>query len=112
MRETLEACLATVHAHMSKHGDVYMSPDPAVFTMPPTLDTGLEIMVESTMVPGLKWTDVANMLDGTIQVMILQRALFREARIELYDEPSGLKMGIADLHKSSKITSADPADLD
>ena len=110
MRETLEACLSTVHAAMSKHGDVYMFPDPSVFSMAPTLYTGLEIMVQSTMVPGLKWTDVANMLHGMIQVMILQRALYREAHVELYDEPSGARMGIADLYRSPEITLADPAD--
>ena len=112
MQETLETCLATVQARMSKHGNVFMSPDPTVFTMPPTLDTGLEITVESTMVPGLMWTDVANMIHGTLEVMIFQRALYRESRVELYDEPSGLKMGIADLHRSPRITSADLVDQD
>ena len=106
MQETLETCLATVQARMSKHGNVYMSPDPTVFTMPPKVDTGLEITVESTMVPGLLWTDVVNMIHGTLEAMIFQRALFREARVELYDEPSHMKMGRADLHRSSKITSS------
>ena len=112
MQETLETCLATVQARMSKHGNVYMYPDPTVFTMPPKVDTGLEIAVESTMVPGLMWTDVATMIHGTIEAMIFQRALYREARVILYDEPSGQKMGIADLRRSSKITSADLVDID
>ena len=112
MQETLETCLATVHARMSKHGNVFMSPDPTVFTMPPTLNTGLEIMVESTMVPGLLWTDVATMIHGTIQAMIFQRALYREARVELHDEPSGQRMGVAELYKSRKANLAIPADLD
>lgn len=112
MQETLETCLATVHARMSKHGNVFMSPDPTVFTMPPKVDTGLEIMVESTMVPGLLWTDVVNMLHGTLEAMIFQRALYREVRVELYDEPSRTKMGIAELHKSSRTTSANFIDLD
>ena len=111
MQETLETCLATVHARMSKHGNVFMSPDPTVFTMPPKVETGLEIMVESTMVPGLLWTDVASMIHGTLEAMIFERALYREAHVELHDEPSGLKMGIAQLYKPSKATLALPADL-
>ena len=106
MQETLETCLATVHARIAKHGNVFMSPDPNVFTMPPKVDTGLEITVESTMVPGLLWADVADMIHGTLEVMIFQRALYEEAHVELYDEPTGIKMGIADLHRSSKITSS------
>ena len=106
MQETLETCLATVHARISKHGNVFMSPDPTVFTPPPKVDTGLEITVESTMVPGLLWSDVANMIHGTLEAMIFDRALYKEARVELYDGPTRVKMGIADLHRSSKGTSS------
>ncbi|KAM0803733.1 hypothetical protein BDR22DRAFT_886562 [Usnea florida] len=111
MLETLSTCLATVQARISKYGNVFMSPDPNVFF--PKVDTGLEITVESTMVPGLLWSDVANMIHGTLVAMIFDRALYRAAQVELYDEPTRIKMGIADLHKSSqRPLQAGPVDLD
>ena len=102
MRNTLEACFSAAHTAMSKHGDVYMFPDPYVFRMPPALYTGLEITAYSIMVPGLKWIDLANALQGIEQAM-WQRAVYKEAHVEMYDEPSGLQMGIVDLHRSSTI---------
>lgn len=102
MRSTLEACLLAVHAARFKHGDVYMFPDPYVFETPPALSTGLEISAYSTMVPGLKWIDLTNMLLGVEQAMY-QRALYKEAHVKMYDEPSGLWMGVADLYKTSAI---------
>ena len=95
---------------MDKHGDVYMFPDPLVFTMPPKLYTGLEISARSTAVPGLKFADFANVLSGLEQVM-LDRALYREAHVKIYDQRSGLQMGELDLYKSSPRPSADRGSL-
>lgn len=85
---------------MSKHGDVYMFPDPYPCKMPGKVSTGLELRAYSTMVPGLKWVDLANMLLGVEQAM-WQRALYKEAHVKMYDEPSGIWMGVVDLYKSS-----------
>lgn len=102
MRDTLEACLTAVHATMSKHGDVYMFPDPYVFKSPPALYTGLQLRAYSTLVPGLKWLDLATMLLGVEQAM-WQRGLYKQAHIKMYDEPSGSEMGVADLYKGTGI---------
>lgn len=110
MHNTLETCSSAAHAAISKHGDVYMFPDPYVFKPPPTVSTSLEIRAYSTMVPGLKWIDLENMLLGVEQAM-WQRALYKEAHVKMYDEPSGLEMGVADLYRSSAISLADFADL-
>ena len=96
----------TVQAIINRHGDVYMFPDPLVFMMPPKSYTGLEIAARSTMVPGLKWVDLIYVLNGLEQVM-LNRLLYKEAHVKMYDEPTGLKMGELDLYKSSAIHSAD-----
>ena len=85
---------------MSKHGDVYMFPDPYPCKSPAKLSIGLEIRAYSTMVPGLKWIDLSNMLLGVEQAM-WQRALYKEAHVKMYDEPSGIWMGVVDLYKSS-----------
>lgn len=106
MRNTLEACLSAAHAAMFKHGDVYMFPDPYVLKTPPSLHTGLEIRAYSTMVPGLKWIDLANTLSGVEQAM-WQRAIYKEAHIKMYDEPSGFEMGVVDLNKPPAINLAD-----
>ena len=95
---------------MDKHGNVYLFPDPYLFKTAPTLDTGLEIRAYSTMVPGLKWTDLVEALDGFEQIM-LQRALYKEAHVKIYDEPSGMEMGIADLYRSSTIDLIDHGNL-
>lgn len=110
MLSTLEACLSAAHDAVFKHGDVYMFPDPYTFNTPPIVDTGLEIEAYSTMVPGLKWIDLANMLLGVEQAM-WQRVNYKEAHVKMYDEPSGLYMGIADLHKTPAIRPADIADV-
>lgn len=91
---------------MSKHGDVYMFPDPFLFKTPPTLYTGLAIRAYSTMVPGLKWVDLANMILGVEQAM-WQRALYYEAHVKMFDEPSGAYMGVVDLYKASAIPLVD-----
>ena len=91
---------------MFKHGDVYMFPDPYVFKTAPALYTGLEITAQSIMVPGLKWIDLVNMLSGVEQAM-WQRALYKEAHVKAYDEPSGSWMGVADLYRSSAVNLAD-----
>lgn len=91
---------------MSKHGDVYMFPDPYSFKTPPALYTGLQIRAYSTMVPGLKWDDLATIVLGVEQAM-LQRGLYKEAHVKMYDEPSGSEMGVADLYKSSGVHSPD-----
>ena len=91
---------------MDKHGDVYMFPDPLVFMMPPKTYTGLEISARSTMVPGLKWVDLISVLYGLEQVM-LNRVLYKEVHIKMYDEPTSMKMGELDLYKKSAIHSAD-----
>lgn len=105
MHSTLEACILATHAAMFKHGDVYMFPDPYVFQTPPTLNTGLDIRAYSIMVPGLKWIDLSTMLLGIEQAM-WQRAIYKEAHVKMYDEPSGLQMGVADLYKSPAIKPA------
>ena len=110
MRDTLEACVSAVHAVMVKHGDVYMFPDPYVFTTPPKSYTGLEIRAYSTMVPGLKWIDLTNILLGVEQAM-LQRAIYKEAHVKMYDKPSGWEMGVADLYRPSAVALADVAHL-
>lgn len=110
MYNTLEACLSAADAAISKHGDVYMFPDPYVFKTPPALHTGLEIKAYSMMVPGLKWIDLSHVLSGVEQAM-WQRALYKEAHVKIYDEPSGLWMGIADLIRSSTINLVDTRDL-
>ena len=93
---------------MSKHGDVYMFPDPYVFQTPPALYTGLEIRAYSTMVPGLKWIDLTIVLVGIEQVM-WQRAIYKEAHIKMIHEPSGLEIGVADIYKSPTIKPGDVA---
>lgn len=87
---------------MSKHGDVYMFPDPLLCKTPPKSSTGLEIGAYSTMVPGLKWVDLANILLGIEQAM-WQRALYKEAHVKMIDEPSGVAWGVVDLVKSPAI---------
>ncbi|CAF9907614.1 MAG: hypothetical protein ALECFALPRED_003551 [Alectoria fallacina] len=106
MRNTLEAGMSAAHAAMYKHGDVYMFPDPYMLKTPPALYAGLGIGAYSTMVPGLKWADLANMLLGVEQAM-WQRANYKEAHVKMYDEPSGLEMGVADLHRMPAIKPAD-----
>ena len=110
MRSTLETCITSAHAVMDKHGDVYMFPDPMVFTMPSKVFTGLEIMAHSTMVPGLRWTNLVDTLGGVEDIM-LQRAIYKEVHVKMYDVPSGQQMGVLDLYRSSKIHSADHATL-
>lgn len=106
MRSTLEACLSAAHAAISKHGDVYMFPDPYPCKTPGILSTGLQLRAYSTMVPGLKWIDLSNMLLGVEQAM-WQRAVYKEAHVKMYDEPSGMWMGVVDLYQSS----AKPLDI-
>ena len=106
MRNTLEACLAAANAVIDKHGNVYLFPDPYLFKMPPKQSTGLTISAHSTMVPGLKWNDLIDALRGIEQIM-LQRGIYREALLKMFDEPSGLEMGVADLFRSSAIIRAD-----
>ena len=84
---------------MSKHGDVYMFPDPYPCKTSAS-STGLQLRAYSTMVPGLKWVDLANLLLGVEQAM-WQRALYKEAHVKMYDEPSGMWMGVVDLYESS-----------
>ena len=96
---------------MNKHGNVFMFPDPLVFTMPPKLYTGLEIAARSTMVPGLRWVDFTYVLNGLEQVM-LNRVLYKEVHVKMYDHPTGVQMGDLELYKSSAIHSADPSALD
>lgn len=110
MRRTLETCLNTAHAIMDKHGNVFMFPDPLEFTMPPQLYTGLEIGARSTMVPGLKWIDFINVIHGLEQLM-LNRVLYKEVHVKMFDYPSGLQMGEVELYKSSAVHSADHGDL-
>lgn len=106
MRSTLETCLATVRAKMDKHGNVYMFPDPLTFMMPPKLYTGLEIGARSTMVPGLRWVDLLNVISGLEQVM-LNRVLYKEVHVLMYHDPTGQQMGEVDLNKISAVHSAD-----
>ena len=108
MRGTLDACISAAHAIIFKHGDVYMFPDPYVFKALPA--TGLELQAHSTMVPGLKWTDLVNTLLGLTQVM-WHRALYREAHVKMYDQPSGIEMGVVDLYESSAIKPAFVGDI-
>ena len=91
---------------MDKHGDVYMFPDPLVFKMPPKSHTGLEITARSMMVPGLKWVDFISVLYGLEQVM-LNRVLYKEVHVRMYDEPTGVQMGDLDLYKGPATHSAD-----
>ena len=91
---------------MNRHGNVFMFPDPLLFKMPPKLSTGLEIGARSTMVPGLKWIDFINVIVGLEQVM-LNRVLYKEMHVKMYDQPSGLKMGEVDLYKASASQSPD-----
>ncbi len=110
MHTTLEECRTAAHAIMDKHGDVYMFPDPYVFKTSPKAYTGLGIRAYSTMVPGLKWIDLINMLLGVEQAM-WQRAIYKEAHLKMFDEPSGLEMGVADLYRSSATSLADVSHL-
>ena len=91
---------------MDKHGNVYMFPDPLVFTMPPKLYTGLEIGARSTMVPGLRWTDFVTAIRGLEQFM-LNRILYKEVHVKMFDHSSGQQMGELDLKKSSEVYLAD-----
>lgn len=104
MHNTLEACISAAHGAIVKHGDVYMFPDPYLFKTLPVLHAGLEIRAYSTMVPGLKWIDLSSMLVGIEQAM-WQRAIYKEAHVKMFDGPSGLEMGVADLYRSP------PADI-
>ena len=92
---------------MDKHGDVYMFPDPYFFQMPPKMYTGVGIRAYSTMVPGLKWVDLVAALHGVEQVM-WQRALYKEAFLKMFDEPSGVEMGVVDLYRTPKVGLAGP----
>lgn len=109
MRDTLEACLSATYLAISKHGNVYMFPDPLLCKMPPVSSTGLELRAHSTMVPGLKWIDLVHIIWGIEQAM-WQRALYKEAVVKMYDEPSGLFMGVVELEKSSAIKPVDIGD--
>ena len=95
---------------MDKHGNVYMFPDPLEFTMPPKLYTGLEIGARSTMVPGLKWTDFIIVIRGLEQFM-LNRMLYKEVHVKMFDHASGQQMGEVDLYKSSTDHFADDGRL-
>ena len=95
---------------MDKHGNVYMFPDPLVFTMPPKSYTGLEITARSTMVPGLRWVDFVTVLSGLEHVM-LDRVIYKEVHVRMSYHPSGLQMGEVDLYKSSAIPPADRGSL-
>lgn len=106
MRSTLDACLAAAHAVMDKYGNVYMFPDPYRFKMPSQQYTGLAISAHSTIVPGLKWTDLVDALNGIKQIM-LEQGIFAEALLQMYDDPSGVEMGVAHLYRSSAISRAD-----
>lgn len=106
MHSTIDACIGAVNAAMDKYGDVYMFPDPYNFKTPPTRPTGLEIGASSTMIPGLKWMDLFKVLHAVEQIM-LQRALYKEMHVKMYDDPSGVEMGVVDLHKSSAIDLAE-----
>ena len=100
MRDTLDLCLTAAQAIIDKYGNVFMFPDPNFFEPPPKLYAGLKISTHSTMVPGLKWIDLINALNGIEQV-VSRRALYKEMHIEMYDEPSSIEMGIMDVRKSS-----------
>ena len=87
---------------MDKHGDVYMFPDPTIFSMPPKDSTGLEIEALSTMTPGLKWTDLVTCLNGLRHIM-LYRGIFKEVHVKLFDQPSAQQMGVVNLRKISTV---------
>ena len=105
MRNTLESCILTANTVMGKHGNVYMFPDPCIFTTPPKLHTGLRITADSTMVPGLKWVDLIRALTGVEQIVAL-RALYKNMHVKMYDAPSGVEMGVVDLYTSPAVSLA------
>ena len=105
LRTTIDSCLSAAHTIIDKHGDVFMFPDPCTFKMPPERYTGLEIWLQSTIVPGLKWIEVLDALNGVRQV-ILQRAIYKEAHIKIVDDHSGKQMGVVDLTRSPAVNPA------
>lgn len=102
MLDTLEGCLSAAHAVIDKHGNVYMFPDPYSFKVPPKVYNGVALTAFSMMVPGLKWFDLVAALGGIEQVM-LQRAIYKEAFLQMYHEPSGVRMGDVNLYRSSEM---------
>ncbi len=110
MRDTLEACLSAAQAVIHKYGNVYMFPDPYLFKTPSAHSTGLEITAYSTMVPGLKWIDLIDALNGVQQIM-LQRIIYKTAHIKMNHEPSGQEMGVVNLYRSPTINLADHGGL-
>lgn len=87
---------------MAKHGNVYMFPDPYSFKVPPSVYNGVALSALSMMVPGLRWLDLVAAISGIEQVM-LQRAIYREAYLKMYDEFRGVEMGVLNLYRSSEM---------
>ena len=87
---------------MAKHGNVYMFPDPYSFKVPPSVYNGVALRASSTMVPGLRWLDLVTAISGIEQVM-LRRAIYKEAYVKMYDELSGVEMGLVKLYRSSAM---------